>query len=87
MKWIKWVCGDCGRMNLSRTPGLPAATLVTARCQVCRAVTSSTWSETGAPDMTVKAEGERWACPFCGCHNEVAAREGVISSRERPLVR
>ena len=71
MKWVKWPCGGCGRVNYSRSPSLPPPPDVLDRCLSCDASGDGTWEETRPPDRTVMAEEGFWKCPACAHENEV----------------
>ena len=72
MKWVKWSCGGCGRMNYSRTSTLPPPPEVTTEtCPSCGGSGNGFWEERQPPDSTVTAEELFWQCPSCGHDNEI----------------
>jgi hypothetical protein len=75
MKWIKWVCEPCGRMNQSSVNALPTTPRIDPVCRECRVKSHGVaWSETSAPERTANAEGGHWQCPFCKARNDVPTK-------------
>lgn len=74
MKWLKWTCERCGQENHLSRPALPRETKIDAVCPGCRVKSLGVaWSAASAPERTVHAEANGWACPFCKAHNDVPA--------------
>jgi len=74
MKWVKWNCSGCDRVNYSRTPELPPPAVILSECLVCGGGGDGSWEERQSPETTAASDEISWQCPFCKHPNESPAQ-------------